>query len=156
MCVCVCVCVSRGNEYTLAHGLLNILRRPWLADLLCVRSKQMWNSPINYSVLYVYTRVIVSADPEYEIVNILQIFITCYWQYHIRNKRTRLPYIAVESTSLRLFWQLNIFCLLYIRLNKIKFRETAKFGFSLPDILRFIQIYKHTKKYQQYHHRWKI
>ena len=30
-------------------------------------------------------------------------------KYHVRNQRTRLPYIAVENMSLRLFWNFNIF-----------------------------------------------
>ena len=39
--------------------------------------------------------------------------------------------------SLRLFWNFNIFCLLYIHINNIKFTydklESVKFGFSIFD-----------------------
>ena len=52
-----------------------------------------------------------------------------------RNQRTRLPYIAVENMCLRLFWNFNIFCLLYIHMNNINFTydklESVKFGFSI-------------------------
>ena len=59
-------------------------------------------------------------------------------QYNIQNQRTRLPYIAVENMSLRLFWNFNVFCSLSIHMNNIKFTydklESVKFGFSMFDI----------------------
>ena len=59
-------------------------------------------------------------------------------QYNIQNQRTRLPYIAVENISLRLFWNFNVFCSLSIHMNNIKIKydrlESVKFGFSMFDI----------------------
>ena len=48
------------------------------------------------------------------------------------------PSRAVESNSLRSFWNFGIFCLLYIHINNNKFTydkfKTAKFGFSIFDM----------------------
>ena len=56
------------------------------------------------------------------------------------------PSRTVESNSLRLFWNLCIFCLLYIHMNNNKFTydkfKSAKFGFSILDMFysSFIKI----------------